>query len=610
MPCRRPLVRLLLLILCLSIVPLAGCGPRPPVDPAPVPPPALAALPAPGAIAPRHASYTGLVCRGVERISTASNRAASILDQDGLRFSPQWDSPADPLSAAAYAVFEFNAAGYSGEPALDFNWAQPPAEGAAWWIGFSHWATGRWDWQAAPLGHLLHLEAAELASYTRPPGDPQAGQLYVALVLCGTAEAELNWIAIGPPTGTWARSWGLSDNDQALDVALSPYGEIYVAGVARDEPSSPAALLLKLDHSGAVLWRRVLGVAGGAAGCGVALDSSGQVYLAGVSNEHGSDVLLSGFSPAGELASCRRWDGDDYDFGTGICIDGSDNIYLSGFTHSAGLGGSDALALKLNSAGSLQWSKAWGGTEYEYAEDIAVDEAGAVYAAGHTRSFGAGAIDSFLLSLDATDGSANWSRGWGDSGNDEILDVAVDDNGDLWLAGRTDSFSYRGLLLQYDSSGALLLARILGLPYSEFRAIASAGERVVLAGASDAYGTAARAVLLLECTTAGAVESAYWWGGTSAKHEAWGVAVNSVGVAAVAGLGLQACTAAGPYAAWETADTGFPGSPAGTETLDAGVLLDVTGEMLDSAAELVPQAGVLDLGGGGEDVLVLRRDAS
>ncbi|MDQ3190985.1 MAG: SBBP repeat-containing protein, partial [Bacteroidota bacterium] len=90
--------------------------------------------------------------------------------------------------------------------------------------------------------------------------------------------------------------------------------------------------------------------------------------------------------------------GSGYDYGYSCAVDGSDNVYLAGWTnsdnaistigaHQATLGSnSDALLVKFNSLGIRQWGTYYGGSGYEWGFSCAVDGSGNVYLAGRTES--------------------------------------------------------------------------------------------------------------------------------------------------------------------------------------------------------------------------------
>lgn len=98
----------------------------------------------------------------------------------------------------------------------------------------------------------------------------------------------------------------------------------------------------------------------------------------------------------GEFQWFRTWDGvpwEEYQYtedrATGITMDSSGNIYISGYTYSDDPAGKnyDAIILKFNSSGDLQWSQTWGGEKNDYGFDITLDSQNNIYICGRTSSF-------------------------------------------------------------------------------------------------------------------------------------------------------------------------------------------------------------------------------
>ena len=170
-----------------------------------------------------------------------------------------------------------------------------------------------------------------------------------------------------------------------------------------------------------------LGGAGNEAAHGIAVDSAGNVYIAGATTTQtlpvtanalqaayggGTTSLLSGdaflakFSPTGALVYLTYLGGSGDDFGTALAIDPSGNVWLTGGTSSsnfpvtknayqsryAGSGGNqlmplgDAFFAKIGAAGDLQYASYFGGRNDDLGSAIAIDAKGNLYLAGSTSS--------------------------------------------------------------------------------------------------------------------------------------------------------------------------------------------------------------------------------
>jgi hypothetical protein len=178
-------------------------------------------------------------------------------------------------------------------------------------------------------------------------------------------------------------------------------------------------------------------------GFGVATDSADNVYVVGyfvgtfvapgvtMTSAGGSDLFVAKYSPAGALIWAQRAGGASSDTGYGIALDSTGNVYVAGnFTGTAGFGGTtltatggsadtDILVAKLDGAtGNFLWAKSAGGTNSDAARSIATDPSGNAYSTGHfqgTATFGtksltsAGGRDIFVWKLDAN-GNTSWAQ--------------------------------------------------------------------------------------------------------------------------------------------------------------------------------------------------------
>ncbi len=202
---------------------------------------------------------------------------------------------------------------------------------------------------------------------------------------------------------------------------------------------------------------------------GVVVDSSGNIYVSGTTNSFGpgspsqSAIVLLKYDPRGSLLWQRIWSGtgNGNDTSTGVATDSSGSVYVTGYTTSFGAGKEDVLLLKFGPSGSLVWQRTWSGSQTDKGDSVAVDSSGNIYVSGHTDRFGTGAFEVLLLRFD-TSGNLIWQRTWGVSGFEaQGLSVAVDSSGAIFVAGEVALLSKpenpKGLLLKFGSSGSLLL---------------------------------------------------------------------------------------------------------------------------------------------------------
>lgn len=149
----------------------------------------------------------------------------------------------------------------------------------------------------------------------------------------------------------------------------------------------------------------------------------------------------------------------------GIAVDSTGNAYMAGVTNSADFpvtagtfqvnfkGVSDAFVTKINATGTAWgYSTYLGGADFDWATSIGIDSAGNAYAAGYTSSgdfpqsnplqgaFG-GLYDAFVAELNASGNTLGFSTWFGGSGSDVANALAVDASGNMFLGGQTNSLN-------------------------------------------------------------------------------------------------------------------------------------------------------------------------
>ncbi|MFX0026321.1 MAG: SBBP repeat-containing protein [Candidatus Hermodarchaeota archaeon] len=151
------------------------------------------------------------------------------------------------------------------------------------------------------------------------------------------------------------------------------------------------------------------------------------------------------------------WGGSEHELGRGgIAIDENGYIYIAGSTYSYGSGGYDAFLIKYDASGNKLWNLIWGDSQHQNPHDIAIGPSGNIYITGEYRSIGGIPSYVFLLKFDSN-GNYQWDDKWGLSDWNEGYGVAVDDNENIYVTGRTGDYF---VLLKYNSDGNRLWYKI------------------------------------------------------------------------------------------------------------------------------------------------------
>lgn len=215
---------------------------------------------------------------------------------------------------------------------------------------------------------------------------------------------------------------------------------------------------------------------------GIAVEPNGAAYVAGTTNSTDfpttagvldpalggtsgtTDGFVTKFSPEGVPSYSTYLGGSENETVYGVAVDGQGEACVIGSTNSPDLpapnafqehfGGSDADAfvMKLTSDGTgLVYGSYLGGSGRDDGYAIAVDAAGSVYATGRTFSANfpiarplqppAGNYDAFLARISPS-GNLAFSTYLGGVSQDTGTGVAVDANGEMYLAGNTLSTTF------------------------------------------------------------------------------------------------------------------------------------------------------------------------
>ena len=141
-------------------------------------------------------------------------------------------------------------------------------------------------------------------------------------------------------------------------------------------------------------------------------------------------------SVPGDLAWDKTFGGSDWDVARSV-IQTSDGGYaVAGETRSKDAGSADMWLVKLNSDGTTQWDKTFGGRSDDEAYSVIQTSDGGYALAGWTASKGAGRSDMWLVKINS-DGTTEWDQTFGGSYTDLAYSVIQTSDGGYALAGET-----------------------------------------------------------------------------------------------------------------------------------------------------------------------------
>ncbi|MGJ1328273.1 MULTISPECIES: T9SS type A sorting domain-containing protein [Sphingobacterium] len=353
-------------------------------------------------------------------------------------------------------------------------------------------------------------------------------------------------------TCLWSTYFGGAGTDLGRGIAIDTSGKVYLSGrtnsatgiattgsyqaVKAGTTSGYDCFLIKFDSAGQRVWGTYFGGNGqdGSLQVSVSCDKANGVYLLGntASMEQiatpgsyqptfsgSQDAFLAKFSTDGSLAWSTYFGGTGLDVFQSAECDEVGNVVLAGYSSSPGLaspgayqpihgGAEDALLVKFNGEGQLQWATYLGGADQDRALSLKTKDH-AIYIGGATSSTtgiaSAGAYqaslgdpsgDGFLARFN-TAGERIWSTYYGGSQSDVISGISAAEDGKIYVGGTTASSTgiatpnsidtsltgiYNCIVSCFDTAGGIHWGSYFGTLSDEGTALSAYGNKIVLAG--------------------------------------------------------------------------------------------------------------------------------
>ncbi|MBK8947475.1 MAG: SBBP repeat-containing protein [Flavobacteriales bacterium] len=285
----------------------------------------------------------------------------------------------------------------------------------------------------------------------------------------------------------WGTYYGGESWDSGKSCAVDAVGNVFLAGYTASLNTVASAghqnsiggnndaYLVKFNGAGIRQWSTYYGGPGDDIGYSCAVDLSGEVYLSGYTESSSAiasgghqntfgglrDAFLVKFSASGIRLWGTYYGGSAFEDSYACSVNNSAQVYLVGVTESTadiasgghqnvfGGGLVDAFIVKFDATGARQWASYYGGPGDDGGVACAFDVDGSAYMVGATTSatdiasgghqgFLAGDWDGFVVKFDGT-GIREWGTYYGGIEEERALSCAVDDNGNLYVAGTTES---------------------------------------------------------------------------------------------------------------------------------------------------------------------------
>jgi len=294
-------------------------------------------------------------------------------------------------------------------------------------------------------------------------------------------------LAAQSPILRWAKSGGGIFNEFCQSIAVDASGNSYVTGSFNSPTitfsstvlnktgadSSYDVFIVKYDAGGNVLWAKDVGDVGDDFGYGIAVDHSGNVYVTG---SFGSPTITFGVTVL-----------------TNANTDDSFDMFIA----------------KYDTGGNVLWAKKAGGSGYDDGNAVAVDASGNSYVLGDFESPAIGFSTDTLRNADGAgfnydifitkydpNGNLVWVKGAGGTNYDYPTALTVDASGNSYVTGffkstalvfDQDTLATAGgfdmFVVKYNANGNVAWAKSAGNSANDF------GYGIAVDGSGNSYVT-------------------------------------------------------------------------------------------------------------------------
>lgn len=311
----------------------------------------------------------------------------------------------------------------------------------------------------------------------------------------------------------WARSSdGGNLYSEGRTVAVDESGNSYIAGTYIGTGFSIGTIKLplvehfvgtfvaKYDANGNVIWAQWIDGPGVDQPYAITTDNAGTLYLTGTSTSGGisfSDgyILespLQGYNfpfliqlTATSGSRVRATSLKGYAAGTGICLDASGNIYLTGYLFGDTIrmgnttvtgGPGNAFIARYTNSGSAVWALGTTGGDMAFGPAIGAGADGNLYLAGQfsggTLQIGSATLTNngigsnsnmFAASVD-TNGNLLWALSAGGDSTEALYGITTGDSGQAYVCGTAGSPFFKAGNIDVNCSGQDIFTAKLGTP--------------------------------------------------------------------------------------------------------------------------------------------------
>ncbi len=294
------------------------------------------------------------------------------------------------------------------------------------------------------------------------------------------------FIAKYSPEGdlVWAKRAGGRGEDRGYAITADPFGDIAITGAATGTAHFDLNIVVsagdydvfiaKYGSNGNCQWARRAGGSDEDAAKGIGCDDAGNFFITGyilgntvfdtahisTTIPSSTDIFIAKYRPWGDFVWVQKCDSYLGDNPYAIATDWQGYSYITGYFQNETTFGNhtiyaegynDAFLAKYDTDGNCDWAKAIGGNDLDIGTSVCADAFGYVYVTGTFDSavifqdtqYIAPGYEVFIAKYWAA-GDEVWTQIGGGAGNDFGNAIAVNETGEVAVAGFYNLYGYFG----------------------------------------------------------------------------------------------------------------------------------------------------------------------
>ncbi|MCC5917970.1 MAG: T9SS type A sorting domain-containing protein [Cryomorphaceae bacterium] len=267
----------------------------------------------------------------------------------------------------------------------------------------------------------------------------------------------------------WAKTYGDVENETTWDVIVAQNNDIITAGNTQSLSVNEAATLTRMDSLGNVIWSKAFHYPGGQVSFYRVIETSaGDLVAAGLARIDGSAaIIMSRLDAQGVMQWHKVVKTSGNDEIMGITETSQGDFLFAGLSNDPqGQGAGEFALVKTNPQGDVIWKKRYGSSGNERLNSV-IEHNNSYYAMGFGTVDAHGSHDLVVIKTD-TAGNMQWAKAYGTPVAERFFNIMYSPQNDaIMLTGYTD-YSDPGpnnrntVLVQIDTNGVMQWAKSYG----------------------------------------------------------------------------------------------------------------------------------------------------